>query len=91
FQNPVDRTSPDEAIIITFEALQAWSRERGLHRHEDETPSEFAARLASQFPSLRQSAPAIIDAYNRIVYGRQSVGPRDLDAARLIWQSLQRG
>ena len=91
FVNPIGQTEPHEVIVITFEALEAWAREQGVTRGEDETPSEFARRVAAQFPLLRQSALRIVDSYNRIAYGQATASKRDVIAATEVWDVMRPG
>ena len=75
--------------MITFQAFEAWTREQGATRGKDETPSEFIRRIASTVPQMSSAASQVVDAYNRIVYGRGGASDRDLNAAREIWHGMQ--
>ena len=46
----------------------------GLRRRADQTPAEFARDLAGRSP-LFEGAPALVDAYYEVVYGRLALGP----------------
>lgn len=91
FENPIGRTEPQQVIVITFQALEAWAREQGVVRDGNETPSEFARRVAAQFPLLRQSALRIVEAYNRIAYGRATANKNDVQAATEVWDVMRPG
>lgn len=89
FVNPVDReTDPRRTIVITFQAFEAWSRERGWKRSKDETPSEFLRRVTRLMPQASVPAQQVVDAYNRIVYGRGNATRADLHAASTIWNMM---
>ncbi|MEM8910433.1 MAG: DUF4129 domain-containing protein [Planctomycetota bacterium] len=90
YENPIGTRQPRQVILITFEALEAWSREHGITRTEDETPSEFARRLTRHEPSLSDGVSRLVDAYNRIVYGRGRPATADVDAASTVWRELSR-
>ncbi|WP_404310044.1 DUF4129 domain-containing protein [Neorhodopirellula lusitana] len=89
FKNPIGQQEPGKAIVITFQALEAWGREQGVRRNSDETPNEFAARLVTQFPALKRSAAGMVGAYNRIVYGRAAAGSKDIQAAAAVWNVMR--
>ena len=93
FRNPMDTQPPEEAIIITFEALQAWGREHRLPPRPGETPDEYVRRVAGQHPAIGQSAAVVVDAYNRVLYGRRAgqnagVTRRELAAGQRVWASM---
>ncbi|MBB3206620.1 hypothetical protein FHS27_002432 [Rhodopirellula rubra] len=89
FENPVGNADAGQVVVLTFQALEAWGREQGVSRTEDETPSEYTRRLVSQFPNLQQSAIRVVDAYNRVVYGRAMAGRDDVTAASSVWQIMR--
>ncbi len=89
FANPVGDAEAGQVVVITFQALEAWGREQGVQRGDDETPSEYVRRLATQFPTLKQSAWRVVDAYNRVVYGRTSANDSDVNAASSVWQIMR--
>ncbi|TWU01950.1 DUF4129 domain-containing protein [Neorhodopirellula pilleata] len=89
FENPIGRAEPQQVVVVTFQALEAWAREQGVRRSEDETPNEFAHRLVTQFPVLRQSALSVVDAYNRIVYGQDQAASTDVQAADQVWKFMR--
>ena len=64
FANPFDtgldqRFSPNDLIIYSFEALEAWASEHDLARSPNETPSEFVRRLGEARADLRQDATRV--------------------------------
>lgn len=79
----------DQAIVYSFEALNAWGRERGIPREQDVTPHEFAAMLTGQYPDLAAEAHQLADLYGQLVFAGGNV-PGDA-ASRLakLWQKLQ--
>ncbi|QEG39017.1 DUF4129 domain-containing protein [Roseimaritima ulvae] len=82
---------PRRVIVITFAALEAWSREAGTARHADETPSEFSRRLGGQYPQQQAALQRLAAAYNRVVYGRRQAGELDLQASQNLWQWMREG
>ena len=99
FKNPIGRESdPRRVVVITFHAYEAWARERGWTRRQDETPSEFVDRLRIA-SKQRMDARALLGpiendtrrisiAYDRIVYGRGGARQNDIEAAKKIWQHM---
>ena len=75
-------------MVVTFQAFEAWTREHGWTREKDETPSEFLQRVANSVPQMSDAAMHVVDAYNRIVYGRGRATQRDLEAAKQVWQAM---
>ncbi len=90
FSNPIGR-EPDNrrVIVITFAAWEAWCREQGVSRTREETPSEFLRRTTSLPSHSPQAASRMVDAYNRIVYGRGNAVDTDVAAAKDLWNSMQ--
>ncbi|MCM2372380.1 DUF4129 domain-containing protein [Aporhodopirellula aestuarii] len=89
FENPIGKADAGQVVVVTFQALEAWGREHGISRQDDETPNEYTRRLVSQFPNLKQSAIRVVDAYNRVVYGRAVAGTEDVTAASSVWQIMR--
>src|SRR5262249_20321390 len=46
------KRSPEELLRYSFAALHSWAWEHGQGRSPEETPIEFARRLAMEFPAL---------------------------------------
>ena len=89
FRNPIGKEQdPRRVIVITFQAFEAWTREQGWKREKDETPSEFIRRVAASIPQTASAATEIVEAYNRIVYGRGRATNHDLNAAKQVWQAM---
>lgn len=91
FRNPFGKEKdPRRIVVITFQAFEAWSREQGSIREKDETPSEFIGRIAKSLPNVAPHASQVVQAYNRIVYGRGNASQRDLSAAKTVWTAMER-
>lgn len=78
-----------QLVGYTFEALQAWAREQGCPRREDQTPQEFVTQLR-----IRQMLPAeplaqLVTSYNELAYasGRTTSRPT-ADLMRQLWHAL---
>ena len=89
FRNPIGKESDlRRVVVITFQAFEAWARERGTTRSKDETPSEFVRRAAKVKPEASSPAVQIVDAYNRVVYGRGKPTEKDLQAVSPVWKVM---
>ncbi|MGB7325514.1 MAG: DUF4129 domain-containing protein [Rubripirellula sp.] len=90
FTNPIGRENdPRRVIVITFAAWEAWCREQGISRSREETPSEFLARTAKASGAASAPARRLVDAYNRIVYGRGNASKDDVTAAGEVWAAMR--
>ena len=83
------RFSLEQAVVYTFEALNAWGRDQGLPRDRDVTPHEFAAKLGSHFPQIGGEAHSLADLYGQLVFAGGKL-PRDAaNKLQALWQKLQ--
>jgi hypothetical protein len=90
FRNPIGKeTDLRRIVVITFQAFDAWTREHGTPRGKDETPGEFIRRVAKTMPQMSVPATHLVDAYNRIVYGRGQATQSDVNAAEKVWHVMQ--
>jgi hypothetical protein len=90
FRNPIGRESDlRRVVVVTFQAFEAWAREQGTNRHKDETPTEFLQRVVRVAPQANPSGAQIVEAYNRIVYGKGGATEKDLKAAEQMWRIMQ--
>jgi hypothetical protein len=84
-----DRASPDQLVAYTFAALEAWGREAGLERTDDQTPLEFSEALAAKFPPLDPAAAQTAEFYTFLAYGRGRLTPQVRGPLEALWQSLR--
>lgn len=90
FRNPIGKEADlRRIVVITFQAFEAWTREHGTARERDETPAEFMRRVNKSLPQVSAPASQLIDAYNRIVYGRGTATDQDLAAVNQVWHAMQ--
>jgi hypothetical protein len=83
------RYAPEELVRYTFEAMEAWARERGVTRPADQTPFEFARCVGARVPSLAQGAQRLAELYNQAAYAPGSVSARQVEPLRRVWQLMQ--
>jgi len=84
-----DRAGPDQLVAYTFAALEAWGREAGLERTDDQTPLEFSEALAAKFPQLEPAAAQTAEFYTFLAYGRGRLTPQVRGPLETLWQSLR--
>jgi hypothetical protein len=94
FQNPFDsgeaqRRSPAELVKYSFAALEAWAWEHEQGRNPQETPLEFAGRLAKEYESLEKDAPRLATLYARLAYARGSLPEASRAHVEEFWRQLE--
>ena len=94
FQNPFDSgedagQSPEELVAYSFAALEAWAWEHEKGRNADETPLEFAARLARESAPLQDDAPRLATLYARLAYARGKLPAACRAQVREFWHQLE--
>ncbi len=93
FPNPfltgqADRLTPEELVRYTFEALEAWARDRGYARQPDQTPHEFAVQVGTRATALNEDARRLADLYCRVAYASGTVLPKSTAPLRRLWRTL---
>src|SRR5205807_2075525 len=78
--------SPEELVRYTFDALEAWARERHLARRDGETPLEFARRVGDEVPALEGDVLRLSEFYVRVVYARMKLPEGTREPLRRFWQ-----
>jgi hypothetical protein len=94
FRNPflfglAEQMTPNELARYSFDALQSWAFDRNLARHPEETPLEFAGRLAQEVPGLQADCQRMALLYARVAYARANLGTKTLGTMRAFWDCLQ--
>ncbi len=94
YANPFDvgldqQFTPDDLVLYSFEALEAWAYEHELARSPHETPSEFAKRIDEAYPALGPDATRLVGYFVRIVYGQRGFRAEILPPIRQFWDTLQ--
>ncbi|HAN96198.1 MAG TPA: hypothetical protein DCQ98_01600 [Planctomycetaceae bacterium] len=84
------RSTPLELVAYTFQALEAWAYEAGCPRSADQTPIEFASRLAAEHPDLRDPAKRLGELVNCGAYSPQGLPENAMGELQQFWRSLPR-
>ena len=93
FQNPftsgaAGSQSPEELVRYSFEALQAWAKERELERLPDQTPIEFARRLGAYIPELAHEAGQLTRLYSGYAYAGRNPPGDCVNLLQSLWAKL---
>jgi hypothetical protein len=81
--------SPEDLVTCTFDALQVWAAERGCERLPDETPLEFARKLAAEIPAIGLESRAVALLYTRIAYAEHHPDAGCLEGMAKLWEALE--
>lgn len=82
------RMSARQLLRYSFEALQAFARERGQPRRDHETPSEFVQRLGNEWPTLETEARQLVQLYVRAAYAAGSLPASTPAVVEQFWARL---
>jgi hypothetical protein len=93
FTNPfttgnVTRLSTGELLTLSFEALEAWARDRGQSRKGYATPIEFGESLSTHFFTMERDLEVTTRAYSQWAYGNVSPSSEALEALERLWTSM---
>ena len=83
-----ENMSTAQLVRFSFEALEAWARERGQERRLQETPLEFAQRLGGEFAEMDKEVCRLAGYYAGLAYAGKSPGAASREAIRVFWQKL---
>ena len=86
-----ERRDPAELVAYTFEALDAWAWDRDRGRHLPETPLEFLARLADDYPDLVEVFTSFAKIYARVTYSQAEPPSNTLPACGALWDGIVHG
>jgi hypothetical protein len=94
YANPFDsgldhQLTPDDLVVYSFEALEAWAYEHELARSPHETPMEFVGRIGEARPDLGPDASRMVGYFVMIVYGQQGFRSEVLPPLRRFWRALE--
>src|SRR5262249_44550982 len=95
FSNPfhdgrANGMSVKELLCYSFAALQAWARDNGVPRQEDETPLEFAVRLGDEAPVMEEAARRLTTLFVRAVYSPEELSATCGERIEEFWDQLER-
>ncbi|MBP87090.1 MAG: hypothetical protein CMJ64_10300 [Planctomycetaceae bacterium] len=93
FPNPFQtdlhaRLSVEQLVAYSFEAFEAWARERGFGRGPEQTPHEFASLVGQAAAPISQDAIRLAELYNRSAYSAHSLPAVSVAHLRQFWTRL---
>jgi hypothetical protein len=80
---------PEELVVYTFRAVEAWAREHDCPRLEHQTPHEFAAQIADHHEAVGQQTLGLAELYCAVAYSERNVDPRRTGQLAGLWRVLR--
>jgi len=93
FQDPflARRALPPEQLVrYTFEAFEAWARDRGIARRADQTPHELVRLAAPPQTGLSQEARRMVRLYNSLAYAGAKVPGEQAARLQTLWALMRK-
>jgi hypothetical protein len=93
FKNPFYATEnnfrpPEEIILYTYEALQAWAHEQGLESHPEQTSREFCQQMTARTPELADPLRQLAFLHAYAAYGLNLPPNCDMEPLKELWRQL---
>jgi hypothetical protein len=85
------RYTPEQLVKYSFQALEAWARERGCPRHPEQTPHEFAQEIGARSAAVSRPARALAELYSRLAYAPGALPPSSVEHIKQLWTALRSG
>ncbi len=79
---------PEELVVYTFDALEAWGCEQDCERPPEQTPLEFARRLGTQRPDVSDDVRRAAQLYARLAYSERSLSRESVDRLESLWRKM---
>lgn len=94
--NPFDsgaaeRMSVEELVVQSFNGLEAWAEEHRCGRQPEQTPYEFAERVAGEVPGLANEAGEVARLYVQVAYAKAAALPACRTVLEILWAKMTRG
>ena len=80
--------SLEDLIVHSFNGLEAWAEEHHCGRHPDQTPFEFAERVASEVPDLAHEAEQLTRLYVAVAYAKTAALPACRTMLEILWSAV---
>jgi type II secretory pathway pseudopilin PulG len=80
--------TPEQLVIYSYEALQAWAEEKGIEPHPEQTAREFCRELAGRFPEITDELNQMSRLYGHAAYGTARLPAGDLEPIKNVWRFL---
>ncbi len=83
------RLGPEELVRYTFQAMEAWARERGRVRPPEQTAFEFAQSVAACAPALAMGARRLAELYSQAAYAPRTLDARQVAMLEELWRQMR--
>lgn len=80
---------PPELVRYTFEAFEAWARERGFPRSPDQTPGELIRQATPQQSQLQTEARRLAQLYSQAAYAPGEVSASAVNQLAQLWTLMR--
>jgi hypothetical protein len=80
--------TPEQVIVYTYEAVQAWASELGIEFPPQQTAREFCADLAARHPEIGWQLRQLTNYYAHAAYGTHLPADYDAGLVRQIWSHI---
>lgn len=81
--------SPDELLRYTFEAFEAWARDRGCPRSPDRTPREFVQSTVAPQTRMYEEAQRMVRMYNELAYAGGTISRDAAQGLQVMWKLMR--
>ncbi len=78
----------EELVVQSFRGLEAWAEEHNCGRNTDQTPFEFADRVAAEAPDLAHEAQQTARLYVQVAYAKTAVLPPSRTVLEILWAKM---
>ena len=82
--------TPRDRVRYFYLRMVGRAAERGLTRRPNETPSEFAQHLETQWPDAEEDVEALTEAFLAARYDRRPIPPSAAQGVQAIWRRVMR-
>lgn len=82
--------TPRDRVRYFYLRMVGRAAERGLTRRPNETPSEFAQHLETQWPDAEEDVEALTEAFLAARYDRRPIPPSAAQSVQAIWRRVMR-
>lgn len=83
------RQSADQLVRYSFEALEAWAKERACGRLPEQTPHEFAEQVGTNVTPLTEDARKLADLYCLVAYAPGTLPIESVEPLKHLWRQLR--
>ena len=82
--------TPRDRVRYFYLRMVGRAAERGLTRRPNETPTEFAQHLETQWPDAEEDVEALTEAFLAARYDRRPIPPSAAQGVQAVWRRVMR-